>query len=500
MPRKRGSQIMSRRWLDSVFGICPVETAISRRDLLKTGLATAAGLLLSASESRSDQNRGQGKKVIVVGGGFSGLACAFELTSTGCDVMVLESRDRVGGRVHSIGDLVPEKFAEAGGEFIGSNHPTMVSYAAKFKLEFLKLGHHEGKVPKPVVLNGKRLSSADFKATRADVDGSLDQMTADARSIDPEQPWKSPDAEKLDTLSTGAWIQSRQISPLAKDLLGAQLTANNGAAIDLQSHLGNLTQIRGGGLERYWTDSERYRCRGGNDQYARKLAAGITDDRVQLKTAVTDIACDDHRVRVTTAAGKVFEADDVVLCIPPTTWSKVRFTPELPAVLRPQMGQAVKFLTAVRDHFWKKHDMRPGSMSYTGTGHTWLGTENQDANDLREVLISFISGPAARKWSDHPMDTRTNDFLTAMESLQPGFKESLTETRFIDWLTSPWTGGGYSFPAPGQITTQGPMMQTGIGRLHFAGEHTCYQFVGYMEGALHSGVDAAKRVLMRGRV
>lgn len=488
---------MSRRLLDSLYGIRPRESAISRRELMKAGLASAAGSLLSASENRADQQQGRGRKVIVVGAGFAGLACAFELLSTGCDVTVLEARDRVGGRVHSLGDLVPKKFAEAGGEFIGSNHPTVVGYAAQFGLEFIDVAHHKAKKPKPVVLNGRRISPAELKETRADVDGSLGQLTEACRPVVPEQPWKTPDAHKLDALATGEWIKGLEISPLAKDLLAAQLVANNGVPIELQSQLGNLSQIRGGGIERYWTDSEIYRCRGGNDQFAKKLAEGIKNERIQMNTPVTEISIVDQRVYVTVASGKMYEADDVVLCTPPTTWARIRFAPKLPETLRPQMGQAVKFLSSVRDHFWDRQEMRPDSMSYTGTGHTWLGTANQDLNDPREVLVSFISGPTAQKWSNHAAESRVADYRAQVEVLQPGFQESSGETRFIDWLASPWTSGGYSFPAPGQITTQGPIMYDGIGRLHFAGEHTCYQFVGYMEGGLHSGVDAAKRILKK---
>jgi len=486
---------MSRRWLDSLFGVCPHELPLSRRELMKTGLATAAGLLLSASDSRARQQQGQGRKVIVVGAGFAGLACAFELVSVGCDVTVLEARDRVGGRVHSLSDLVPGKFAEAGGEFLGENHPTVISYAARFRLELFGIPHHSAKVPSATVLNGRRISAAEHNATRADVDSALDRLTNAARVVVPDQPWKTPEATALDALSTGDWIKSLDISPLAKELVGAQLTANNGVPVEAQSQLGNLSQIRGGGLERYWTHSERYRCRGGNDQFAKKLAEGIKNERIQLNTAVTEITTGEKGVKVSTASGKTYEADEVVLCVPPTTWSRIRFSPILPEMLRPQMGQAVKFLNSVRDRFWERHDMRPSSMSYTGTGHTWLGTGNQNPADQREVLISFISGPTAEKWSKHPAQTRIPDYQADVESLQPGFRESIEKTIFVDWLSMPWTGGGYSFPAPGQITTQGPIMHEGLGRLHFAGEHTCYQFVGYMEGGLHSGVDAAKRIL-----
>jgi monoamine oxidase len=67
----------------------------------------------------------------------------------------------------------------------------------------------------------------------------------------------------------------------------------------------------------------------------------------------------------------------------------------------------------------------------------------------------------------------------------------------MDWPGDAWAKGSYSFPAPGQVTTIGPTLRAGLGRLHFAGEHTCYAFTGYMEGALRSGVDVAQRIASR---
>jgi len=65
----------------------------------------------------------------------------------------------------------------------------------------------------------------------------------------------------------------------------------------------------------------------------------------------------------------------------------------------------------------------------------------------------------------------------------------------MDWPSDPWVKGSYSFPAPGEVTTLGPQLQQPLGgRVYLAGEHTCYAFVGYMEGALQSGARAAKRI------
>jgi monoamine oxidase len=80
----------------------------------------------------------------------------------------------------------------------------------------------------------------------------------------------------------------------------------------------------------------------------------------------------------------------------------------------------------------------------------------------------------------------------------PNYAEAFVAGRFMDWPAVPWTLASYSFAAPGEVTTMGPILHQGIaGRLHFAGEHACYKFAGYMEGALQSGIAVARRLAVR---
>ena len=96
-------------------------TGITRREMLERSLGAAAALLMS--DSLMALPRAAAGRVIVIGGGFSGLAAAYELSKAGYDVTVAEARNRVGGRVISFSDLVAGKNVEGGGELIGSNHP-----------------------------------------------------------------------------------------------------------------------------------------------------------------------------------------------------------------------------------------------------------------------------------------------------------------------------------------------------------------------------------------
>jgi hypothetical protein len=101
------------------------QSALDRRQFLKLTLAASAGLLISSSDVFAERPRRRhgAHRVIIIGGGLSGLACAYEVMHAGCDVTVLEARNRIGGRVLSLPDLVRGKSVEAGGEFIGRTIP-----------------------------------------------------------------------------------------------------------------------------------------------------------------------------------------------------------------------------------------------------------------------------------------------------------------------------------------------------------------------------------------
>ena len=102
--------------------------------MLQASLAAAAGLLLSAPV-RVRRRRAPGKRIVIVGAGFSGLAAAYELKSAGYDVTGRSRRATASAAASSASrDLVPGKNVEGGGELIGSNHPTWVAYAEQFKL------------------------------------------------------------------------------------------------------------------------------------------------------------------------------------------------------------------------------------------------------------------------------------------------------------------------------------------------------------------------------
>ena len=464
--------------------------------MLRATLAASAGLLMCDHMAHvvSGQAPRTGRRVIIVGGGFGGLAAGHELAAAGYDVTVLEARNRIGGRVLSFQDLVPGKNVEGGGELIGSNHPSWVAYHKKFGLEFLDVSDYPD-LDSPIVLGGRRLNATESSRLWEEMDAALSTLNADAaRVVDPYQPWTVENAAALDRRTLASWIDALGVSALCKQGIHAMMTANNGVTTAWQSYLGNLAMVSGGGGEKFWLDSEVYRCKGGNQQLAQKLAATL-GSRVRVRTVVREIAVRDAAVKVTLADGSTLESDDVVLATPPTVWNRIAIDPPLPPGLTPQMGANIKFLMALKSRVWQSRGLAPRMLGNGAVHLTWEGTDNQKGPGAG--LVAFSGGPAADECRSWPPAERTSRYLRLLEPVYPGITASLAKTRFMDWPGDIWTKGSYSFPAPGQVTAVGPQLRNGLGRLHFAGEHACYAFVGYMEGALNSGIAVARRLAVR---
>ena len=465
---------------------------ITRRDMIQRSLA-AAGVLLISDRIGFAMPQGSAGRVVVIGAGFSGLAAAYELTRAGYDVTVVEARNRVGGRVISFSDIVPGKSVEGGGELIGSNHPAWVGYAKQFKLDFLDIGEEDAEFP--IVLNGKRLTADESEKLWEEMEAAFKPLLTDAANIDADRPWTAANAAELDKRSLGSWIDGLSVSPMCKAGIDTMMTADNGVITDWQSYLGNLAMWKGGGLEKYWTDSEVFRCRGGNQLLATKFVAAIGAAKVLTRTPVRSVELTDKGARVFLATGKTLEADRVILTAPPSTWNRIAINPALPPGLMPQMGTNVKFLMGLSGPFWRRAEVAPDLLSDGPANMTWHATENQ--RGAGDALVAFSGGPSAelcRDWGAR----RTENYLAELGKVYKGIRGSFTgKARFMDWPGDAWTKASYSFPAPGQVTSQGPTLYDGLGRLHFAGEYSSYAFMGFMEGALNSGAAVAKRIAQK---
>jgi monoamine oxidase len=475
----------------------------SRRDFMKQ--AGAGGLLLSTLGLNGCGGGGSRPRVVVIGAGFAGLSCAFELQRAGYQVTVLEASERVGGRVRSSTSHFPGRVVEIGAELIGTNHPTWMAYKDLFGLELLPLSANEDWA-QPVRLNGRIFSTkADADALLTEMDEVFQSIDSDAHSVIADQPWRTTDASNFDSRTVQQWINGLVCSDDCKAALRVTLEADNGQAVGNQSYLGLMTVVKGhGGAVSYLNDAETHRCKGGNQTLASKLAERIYD--LQLGRPVSSIDRSGSRIVVRCADGGTLECDDVVVAVPPSVWSRIEFRPGLPAALAPQMGLNTKWFAGLSSRFWQTGQKEQYAINDGIFNLTWDGTDGQ-GDGVAPVFVCFNGGPSTAQaravFVDPDRQGAVREaYLAELELLYPGFRANLqtagNQTFFMDWPSEPWVQASYSFPAPGQITTHGQTLYEGLDQhLHFAGEHTCYRFVGFMEGALYSGSQLARRLAVR---
>lgn len=450
--------------------------------------------------------RRPGPHVVVVGAGFGGLASAWWLAKAGFRVTVLEARDRVSGRVHSVAGFVPGRIVEFGAELIGLNHPLWLAFARYFGLGLSVITPEDdyagAGMESPLYLERRLVSASQAEKVYGEMAGVFDSMTSDARHVDGYKPWKAKRAAAWDARSLGGWLQKQKCSTLVKAAIEATLASNNGEPTARQSYLANLALVAGGGYTNgkadFWSLSEIFRCGEGNMALAERMAAEVRAlsrrNAVRLSTPVRRIVLDDAGARVwADGATKPLHCDYIVYAIPPSTWSNAVVEPAFPPGHEMHMGVVVKWLSHVRSRFWIQQGLAPSATSEL-IGEIWEGTDNQMAARGEGIELSlFAGGEAAR----HGRDARDRAafYRKHIRVLFPGYDKALKRGRFMSWLDEKWTLGGYACPAPGEVTKIGPFLNRMYRhRLAFAGEHSCLAFFGYMEGALQSGFLSAMRV------
>jgi monoamine oxidase len=480
----------------------------SRRKFIKqvgagSILISTLGLTACGGGSSSSSSANTGPRVGVIGAGFAGLSCAYELQKTGYQVTLLEASDHVGGRVRSSSDFVKGRVVEIGAELIGVNHPTWMAYKDIFNLELRPLTDNP-EWASPVRINGTVLSKSEAETLLDEVDQIIELLDIDAAQVVADEPWKTPGAAALDSRTLKQWVDALNCSDLCKKVVTLTFESDNGQVASKQSYLGILAVIKGhGGAVSYLNDTETHRCVGGNQTLAAKLAESIKNLHINLP--VTKIDWSSSQVSVTCANGQILNFDDIVLAVPPSVWSKIDFQPALPAGLKPQMGSNTKWFAPMASRFWQSRGQEQYALNEGIFNMTWDGTDGQ-GDSTNPVFVCFNGGDSSEQarqvFANGGESAVRERYLADLDLLYPGFRSNLSQagnkTFFMDWPSQPWALASYSFPAPGQITTQGQTLFDGIGKhLHFAGEHTCYRFVGFMEGALYSGSQLAKRLAKR---
>ena len=445
----------------------------------------------------------QDADVVVVGAGLAGLAAARELTARGASVVVLEARDRVGGRVlnHELGD---GKVVEVGGQWIGPTQDRLAALAGELGVEtfpthvagdnLLEYGgdirRYTGTIPRinPAVL--------------VDVEQAQRRLNRLARSVPLDAPWEAPNARRLDGQTAATWMRRNMATKSGRMLLELGVEAVWAAQPEDLSLLHLLFYIHSAGsLERLFDTeggAQQDRFVGGSQLVAIRMAEELGDERLVLEAPVRRIEHGPDGVTVhsdaTAARGR-----RVIVAIPPPLAGRIAYDPPLPGfrdqlTQRMPLGTVAKCMAVYDEPFWREEGLSGQAASDVGPVRVMY--DNSPPDGSPGVLLGFLEGRHARELGRLPANDRRTavvDCLARVFGPRAAGPDDYVERL---WAEEEWTRGCYGCHMPtGAWTAYGPALNAPIGPLHWAGAEYAQVWNGYMDGAVRSGESAASEVL-----
>jgi monoamine oxidase len=439
--------------------------------------------------------------VAVVGAGLSGLSAAQALADAGREVVVLEARERVGGRLLNL-TLDSGVTLDLGGQWAGSDHVRVQRLAAELGIELFP---QPGKGRNLLDLGGKRRR---YRGTIPKVDprGLWDlfvvrhRLRRLAKEVGAEQPWAAERAAELDGETLAEWSERNVRSDIARDLLALAARTVWGEGPERLSMLHVLFYVAAAGSFDKLIDTEGGAQQDRLDGGAQLLPLGLAEslgDRVRLSAPVRRIEQSEDRVRLL-ADGVEVEAERAIVAVPPAIAAKIELEPLPPG--RPQLaerlrpGALTKCMAVYEEPFWRADGL--SGEAVTDAGPVTLTFDSSPRDGSAGVLLGFVGGPEARELAALPPAERRAPVLACLERLYGARAAHPVEYAEQTWSEEDWSGGGpTSNFGPGGWTECGPALRAPAGRLHWAGTETATVWSGYMEGALQAGERVAAEVL-----
>jgi monoamine oxidase len=441
--------------------------------------------------------------VAIVGGGPSGLAAARELMRRGVDVLVLEARDRVGGRTLSR-KLDNGVTIDVGGQWVAPTQHRVHSLIQEFGLHTFQT-YEEG--DGVIYSDGQRSlfaagASSDDPESSADVQQGREKLEALAKSIPLDAPWTHPDAKELDRITYADWINQNLSTPFGRWLFNFNapgvfsVDASELSMLHVAFYFGAgggfgvVIGTRGGGQDsRFETGMQA-------------LSLGLAQtlgERVCFNQVVSKISQTDDGVELMTDRWCV-QAKRTIVAISPTLAGRIRYEPAMPPLRdaltqRMPMGTAIKMMLVYDRPFWREEGL--SGFALTDRDVPQLIYDNSPEDGSCGILLGFTEGLPARTWVSASAGERKEE---AIRTAVGCFGQEASKPReFIEksWMEEEFSRGCYAGTmTPGSWTTFGSALRAPVGRVHWAGTETATYWSGYVEGAIQAGERAAEEVVV----
>ncbi|PCK07495.1 MAG: hypothetical protein COA42_14080 [Alteromonadaceae bacterium] len=465
--------------------------------------------------------------VVIVGAGLAGLSAARRLQALGKSFVVLEARDRVGGRTFTEeftlgsseqGQTTKKYWIDSGGQWLSPTQTVVRKLADEVNVKTFPGAPQKGKMV--LVFKGeyyemeleggeqnacfsimleqfKRNFSYDYDEYLS-VEKELDKMAMDFHD---GKPWESPNAKEWDSMSTQTWIDANVKTDGAKYILQVSCLLAFAATPSDLSLLHLLFYIHCAGSFGALHKALAYRLEGGAQEISIRVANEL-GDKVKLENPVRDIIHSDNQVTVKLANGDEYEAQEVIVAVPPAIIQSIHFDPPLPAGRRQlnqrmPMGSSVKCHLVYDEPFWRKAGY--SGMVYSDQHVLPFITDNENpGQDSPGILGCFLDANTAREYMDRPLIEIKQMIIKAVEDIYEPIMGTIpkpAKVHVIRWADQQWSDGAYAGVMPtGVWTGYKNVLREPVGRIHWAGTETAKRWFAYMDGAVRSGQDAVKEI------
>jgi monoamine oxidase len=454
----------------------------------------ATASIAGPSERRAD--------VVIVGAGLSGLMAARTLLAASVEPLILEARDRVGGRTWtrpaSDGTLL-----DLGGQWIGPTQRRVLALAGELGVQTFKTYDTGNNIE---YRRGERVTYSGAIPTHdpivsADAVEAMLTLNMMATQVPLDAPWIASNALEWDAQTFDTWIRANARSDEARELMGLVIQAVFSVEARDVSLLHVLFYIHSAGnlmdLVAITGGAQESRCVGGTQQLSEKMAAAL-GERVILNAPVHTIAQDERGVRVE-ADGVTISAERAIIALPPTLAGRLRYRPALPGyrdqfTQRIPMGTVIKVQCLYERPFWRE-DGLTGQVT-SDSGAVRITFDNTPPDGSPGILLGFIEGEEGRRWGRRSPEERRAEVLNCLARYFGEQARVPQEYVELSWAEEEYSRGCYAgFLPPGVLTSYGEALRAPIGRLHWAGTETATEWNGYMDGALQAGARAAREIL-----
>ena len=500
------------------------ESGITRRDLLTGAAALGATTLLpgcgsNAKASTTAPSGNFSTEFVIVGAGLAGLACARQLAQAGRDVLVVEARDRVGGRTWNREVTAPGAksgtIVEIGGQWVGPTQDRVLAYIDELGLSTFKtyndgnyVDYRNGRLQEygqlfpadPLNIGLNRIPPTD-PAGAAEAGAAIEILNGMAADVPLDNPAAAPDAIAWDSMTFQSWMDQNLFTPGGKSLVQLVIEAVFSVQPRDVSLLHVLFYIHSAGnlnlLINTADGAQDSRVVGGTQLISIRMAEQL-GVRVLLNAPVARIEQDDAGVTVR-GEGFSVRGKRCVVTAPPALAARIRYQPLLPALRdqmtqRMPMGSVIKLQCVYPTPFWR--DAGLAGQATSDTGPVKITFDNSPPDAHIGVMMGFIEGEDGRRATEMTLEQRRQG---AIESFVRYFGEQARDPlEYIElsWMDEEWSRGCYGGVfGPGAWLDFGHTLRAPVGRIHWAGTETAEIWNGYLDGAIRSGERAAAELL-----